>query len=262
MTSQDAKKILMLYRPGTADRDDPAFAEALAMAQPQGLGAHDHPNPELAHWFAEHCADYAIIRRAFAKIEVPPGLHGQILGERKIRPRAFSSRRVFVAACAFAAVVAVVGLLRFTSFPTGSADSFTAYRARMVRTALRLYGMDLETPDLKAVQTFLRGKAAPADYTLPPALQSAQTVGCAALTWQGKPVSMICFRTGRPLPSGAKADLWLFVVNQDSVHPPSSEAMLQAVKVNKLTTRVWQQGDNVYLLAVEGSPGYLQTYLN
>jgi len=47
MNHNEAKDILLLYRPGTADVADPQIAEALALAQ---------RDAELARWFGEHCA--------------------------------------------------------------------------------------------------------------------------------------------------------------------------------------------------------------
>jgi hypothetical protein len=53
MNSEQAKEILLLFRPGTADRDDPEFAAALEQTT---------RNRELADWFAEHCARQQAIR--------------------------------------------------------------------------------------------------------------------------------------------------------------------------------------------------------
>ncbi len=49
MTSQEAKKILALYRPGTADEHDPAFAEALALARQAQSGDDRCPRP-MGNW--------------------------------------------------------------------------------------------------------------------------------------------------------------------------------------------------------------------
>ena len=46
MNSREAKEILLLYRPRTADANDPEFSEALALAK---------KDPELATWFEQHC---------------------------------------------------------------------------------------------------------------------------------------------------------------------------------------------------------------
>src|SRR5260370_3765428 len=73
MTNQQAKEILMLFRPGTDDPADPDFARALALAK---------GDPELASWFDEHCQAREAIRVRFKAIAVPEGLKEQILAER------------------------------------------------------------------------------------------------------------------------------------------------------------------------------------
>ena len=72
----------------------------------------------------------------------------------------------------------------------------------MARTAMQPYGMDLQSHDLQSINAFLAGRKAPTDYVLPEGMLKAQPVGCAALQWQGQPVSMICFHSGQPLPAG------------------------------------------------------------
>src|SRR4029079_15043537 len=52
MNTQQAKEILSLYRPGTADAEDPSFAEALRLCE---------RDPELERWFSEHCAVYSAL---------------------------------------------------------------------------------------------------------------------------------------------------------------------------------------------------------
>jgi hypothetical protein len=62
MSSQQ-RGILILYRPGTADREDPEVAKALAAV------THD---PELSRWFATHCALCEVFHDKFRQISVPP----------------------------------------------------------------------------------------------------------------------------------------------------------------------------------------------
>ena len=47
MTTEQAKELLAVYRPGTADESDLIFAEALALAK---------SDPELKKWFEESIA--------------------------------------------------------------------------------------------------------------------------------------------------------------------------------------------------------------
>jgi hypothetical protein len=62
MSSQQVREILILYRPGTADREDTEVAEALALV------IHD---PGLSRWFAKHGALCEVLRNKFRQIPVP-----------------------------------------------------------------------------------------------------------------------------------------------------------------------------------------------
>ena len=74
MNSREAKEILSLYRPGSADAQDTAFTEALEVIRTE---------PDLARWFEIHCANYESIRARLKQIVVPGGLKEQILAEQK-----------------------------------------------------------------------------------------------------------------------------------------------------------------------------------
>jgi len=66
----EAKTILLLYRPGTADANDPQIAGALELAK---------QDPELTRWLVEHCARQEAVRAGFRKITAPAGLKEQII---------------------------------------------------------------------------------------------------------------------------------------------------------------------------------------
>ena len=93
----------------------------------------------------------------------------------------------------------------------------------MAGIALRGYAMDLTTNNPAQIRAYLAQNHAPADYVLPAPLEKTAMAGCAIESWQGAKVSMICFRTGKPLPPGEQSDLWLFVVDRASVKdaPPA-----------------------------------------
>jgi hypothetical protein len=63
MCSQRARQILILYRPGTADGEDPEVARALALV------ARD---PELSSWFKEQCELREAFRDKFRQLPVRP----------------------------------------------------------------------------------------------------------------------------------------------------------------------------------------------
>jgi len=87
---------------------------------------------------------------------------------------------------------------------------------------------------------------------LPEPLQKVAVAGCAVESWQGRKVSMICFRTGKPLVSGEQSDLWLFVVDLRTVKNPPPIGAPQLAKVNQLITATWTQGNQLYVLGTKG----------
>lgn len=208
---------------------------------------------DLASWFDHHCAVQAVIRAQLRTVVAPEGLREQILSEYKAKVLTVWWRRpVVLATVASLALLISVGSLWLNLPRQGEQDvSFSAYRNRMVRTVVRDYGsaMDLETNNVAQIRAYLAQQQAPADYVLPRNLEQTETVGCGALSWQGKPVAMICFRTGKPLPAGAKSDLFLFVIDQqDVIDPPQISATI-LTNVSSLITATWQQGGKIYLLA-------------
>ena len=140
-------------------------------------------------------------------------------------------------------------------------NTLANFENQMVRMALSGYDMDFQTNAPALIQRFLAQKQAPADYVLSASLQKVAVAGCAIEGWQDKKVSMICFRTGKPLPPDQQGDLWLFVVDRASLKnaPPPGPPRISAV--NRLITAVWTQGDKVYLLGTEGDAQTIQQYL-
>lgn len=257
MTENEAKEILKLYRPGTADAEDPSFAEALALCERDG---------ELKHWFDEHCSLYAALRAKFKEIVVPEGLKEQIIAERKVRTTAAPLwQKAVILAGAIAAVVLIVSHIISTRQPSEPHD-FATYSDSMVSYAVRSYGtMDLYTNDLNAIRQFLAQKGTIADYELPNDLEkNAKPAGCvASITWQGKKVSMICFQTGRPVKPGLPSDLWLFVTDRSSASSPpkDSKPVLREGPEPGVATASWTVGNRIYILAVEGDKELLGRFL-
>lgn len=252
MNRDNAKNILMLYRPGTADGTDPEIAEALALAK---------NDAELVRWFEGHCARQNALREKFRQISAPDGLKEQIISEQAARGKIIYLRRNI----ALAAAAIIVGLLALASFwlperplPT---NTFAVYQRQMASIALRGYSMDLTTNSSTLIRNYLAQKSAPADFALPTGLQNAQLTGCAVEDWQDAKVSMVCFRTGRALPPGQQSDLWLFVVDKDAVKNLSASTAPQLAKVSRLITASWTQNGRLYLLGVLGDEQTIRKYL-
>ena len=255
MNRDEAKIILQLYRPDTADAEDPQIAEALALAK------HD---PELARWLEEHCARQKALRDKFRQITAPAGLKEQIISEQAAGRKPVSRREKFLLVGAVTAIVVSLAFLAQSWLPqhnNGTDNTFSIYQNQMAGVALRGYSMDLTTNDPAQIRTYLAQQHAPADYVLPVALQKIAVTGCAVEGWQDKKVSMICFSTGRPLPPGQQGDLWLFVVDSGSVKDAPDASSPQFEKVNQLATATWSQGGRLYFLATAGDEPAIRKFL-
>ncbi len=252
MNQQQAKEILSLFRPGTDDSEDAYFSEARELCE---------QDSELRQWFDNHCEVYLALRSKFKATPVPEGLREQILAERKVHTTPMMRRRSVVLAAAAAVVTTLMGLV-FLWMPAHEEVSFAAYCHRMVSTALRNYGMDLETNNLAEIRTFFARSNANASYVLPEALQqNAQPVGCVLTHWQNKSVAMICFKSGRPLPPGKVSDVWLFVISRDALPNAPASSSPSVAKVNVATAASWSSGDKTYVLAVDGDETLLRKFL-
>lgn len=242
MTSSEAKAILLLHRPGVPDDPDSRMDEARAVA------ARD---PELAAWFAAHCAFQQALRARLRSAPVPAGLREQLLAAPKVIAPPFWLRTTTWLAAAAAIVLLLAGtaLLRSRAVP----DQFADFRSRMVRTVLREYRMDILTNDMTQVRQFMAARGAPADYELPPGLAKLSLTGGGRLQWRGHAVSMVCFDRGD------REMLYLFVLPRAAAKAQPPEVP-QTEQVNRLATVSWSRGDNVYVLAGPAESDFARKY--
>jgi hypothetical protein len=246
MNQTEAKEILLLYRAGIDEADDPRLVEALALAQ---------DDPELGRWFEEHRAFQRVMRAKFQQIKVPAHLRTALLAQMQrqrkiIQPAPWWRQPAWLAAAA--AVFLVFGFALWWLRPS-IPDRFANYQARMVSGALRAYQMDIETNDMQAVRQTLAAHGAPADYTISKGLEQLKLTGGGALHWRNNPVSMVCFDRG------GKKMLFLFVMDRAAVKDPPP-LKPQTAMIRGLFTASWTQGDKTYLLAGPEEPDFLQKY--
>jgi len=172
VTSEEAKQILLLYRAHGADARDPEMAMALEQVR---------KDPALQQWFDQHCKAQQKLHQTFAQLSVPEDLKEAILAGRKMVRPAFSwPRPAWLAAAA--ALVFILGLAVLWLRP-GPLERFAVFRARMVRTTLHDYRMEIVTNDLRQVQTYLEKKGGPVDYTIPKPLQGMRITGGGHIPW-------------------------------------------------------------------------------
>ncbi len=242
MTPKEAKDILLIYRPGCGDEGDTEVAEALGLAR---------EDSELGRWFDEHCAFQTAMRDRFRRIQPPGPLREQILASQAI-----VARRAWWRNPPWQIAAALVFFLGLTAlwFKPRTPDRFSDYQARMVRSALREYRMDVVTNSMPQVRQFLAAKGAPADYVLPKGLESLQLTGGGLLRWRNQPVAMICFNRGD------NQMLFLFVMDQAAVADAPPETP-QVTKLNRLLTARWTKAGRTYLLAGPEEANFAGKYL-
>jgi hypothetical protein len=249
VTSTQAKEILLLYRPGTADSADPEVAEALALA---------HQDPELACWLEQHRAFQAAMRASFRQIEVPAHLRTSLLIQQPVLPLPRKRRlpqvwwRNPIWLTATAVVLVLLSLLDIWLRPQVP-NRFTNYESRMVGDAQRSYRMDIVTNDMQQVRRYLASQDAPADYVLPQGLEHLKLTGGGRLTWRSNPVAMVCFDRGD------KQMLFLFVMKRTAVKDPPPTTP-EYSKVRQMAAVRWTRGDNTYVLAGPEEADFLKKY--
>jgi len=251
MNPERAKQILLLYRPGPVGDGDPEVAEALTLLE---------GDEELRRWFEAQRAAQDAIRRQFKNISPPAALKEQIISERPWHTRPVTARH-FVAVAAVAVVLVVAGLWWIGRTPP-EAKGFATYCSRMFGTVIRSYPpMQIETNNLGSIRAFLKQHGAIGDFVAPPALARTPVAGGLAMPWRGRPVTMICFKTGRPLPPLQGGDLWLFVIDSAALPDPPPNVTPQLAKLDDVAYASWTQAGKTYVLAVEGDEALLKKFL-
>ena len=247
MTRREAQDILLSCRPGHEPADDPLVNAALELLR---------TDAELAQWYEQHRAWDAAMRRKFAALQVPADLKARILAGPNIivGPAHWWQRRaVLMAAAAMIALLITVSVM-FLNRPAPSTGTFAEFRSRMIGTVLREYRMDLETNNMSQIRAYLASQGAPADYTVPAGLQTLKLAGCGKLTWEGKPVSMVCYEDEQ------NRLVWMFVARAGdwSDQPPAQPAVERVISCQ---TASWSQGDSVYVIGAETSEAALRKLL-
>lgn len=258
MTPEEAKEILLPYRHGTSDADDPQIAEALALAK---------QDPVLAQWLEAHCARQFVLSEKLRRITPPEGLLQQIVSEHNAaRKRSIFERNP--AATALACALVLLICLLVAANPTdwwrhfqGSDRRLVAYQKRMADIALNPYTMAVAANDSDHIRAYLKQNNAPSDFALNETLKQTPMTGCAIEDWQGAKVSMLCFHSGPSGKNPGTSDLWLFVANRNSISDLPAAARPQLNHIDSLTIATWVDGDRVYMLARQGNLEDMKKFL-
>jgi len=231
------KEILLRGRPWVTPRrgDEQAELERTAL------------DAELTEFKSRQEEFNARVHHELAGIPVPPTLREQIFARRKtIRVKEWRSRGPVVLA-ALAASIALLAAVTFLTRSVPKEDtSFAGFWQRIITDALRAYGMDTNTTKLMEVKNLLAQTGRPADFSLPAPLEKLPVLGGGALTWQNKPVSMVCFK------SPQQEILYMFVIDQ--AVSGFSERKPEVEEVKGLSTVSWTSGGRAFLLAGKVPP--------
>lgn len=244
MTAQQIKENLTLYRVGTQDENDPEMITALREAA---------RNPELQAWFIQQQAFNLSVRAHLRRLQPPSDLKQRIMNHRAPAHKiVWWKRSEFLA---IAAVIVLFFSLAGSWVSLQDPHRLAGLRQRMAKYALTRYRMDVATSDLGAIRTYLARNGGHGDYVLPRELEKLPGAGGAVLTWQSRPVSMVCFRLG------TKDLLWLFVIDRAQLSDPPASVAPRFEPVGKLMTAAWSRDGKTYLLAGIGDEALLTKYL-
>lgn len=247
MNSQQAKEVLAAYRLGTEDVNDPHFAEALELAR---------RDPDLARWLEQQTVLDASLREKIAEITVPVGLKTRILARQPSSAATTLSwwqKPAWLAGLAATVVLMAVGLGLWFRKQYGT--GFVAYRKEMAQFAATSYHRDVSGKSFDELRQAFVELQWPSNYVVPPALEPVRVLGGCALRWHDEKVSMLC------LQSRDYKKLWLFVARRAAFPNAPQTSTPQFASAGELMTATWSQGDESYLLSIEGTEADLKKYL-
>jgi hypothetical protein len=244
VNSQEAKEILLSYRPGVDDAKNPAIAAALHQLE------HD---PELLRWFQQLQETDQAIRRQLRETPVPFGLKQRILAEQKVARPDFGWRKP--ALIAAAAAVIVLGALSAWTFQRSTRNGLNAYRTEMVRYVSTSYSSTfIKATSFDELRQVLARRKWPSDFIIPDRLQSVTVIGGGAVEWNGHKVALACMKEGR-------RGLWLFVIEKSALPDAPTTETPQVKEVESAPTAAWSQDGKTYLFTVQGDEAFLRKYL-
>ena len=214
ITNERAKFLLSAYRHNGADAQDPIFREALEQAT---------RDPDLANWFANQRSFDALLCEKLSSVQPPASLKPAILSG--IYSGASKHRFPLVRLLGLAAVLFLSGILLIVMQLRNDSDgrSLSQYQSTAFAVLSEGPKLDFLTSDLSRSQEYLSQRAAPHASEIPAALHEMPTVGCRAIDWNGKMISLTCFH----LPSGEL--LHLFVVDAKSLGKIAPQSEIQEI---------------------------------
>jgi hypothetical protein len=245
MTNKEASFLLGACPPGGTS--DPEFAAALA---------HASSDPILKAWFEDQRRFDSAIAARLQAAPVPGDLRSRILtGGRVSRPQPWwlPARRVWAIA---AMAVLFAGLGAWYSAETrrqanGWEDQALATLTELVSGQAKF---DAESPSVAQLQQWLRANGSPS-ASLPEAVRRLASAGCKTFTWNGHPVSIICFHG----PGGEMVHIAM--VDRAALESPPPEGHPEFETRDGWRTASWSQGDMAMMLATRAPEAQLRALL-
>src|SRR5437667_2267932 len=246
MDNREAKFRLSAYRPGGQDASDPRFAEALEQVR---------RDPILQRWFDESVAFDTAMTEKLRAMEVPPDLRENILaGARVSRPL----RSPFIKWAIAAALIltAIFGSLIWHETRPAHLAGWQSQALDVVSSLVRNeLSFDAQSHNAHELLAWLRANYAPAAQKFPDNLDKLSSLGCKTFSWNGTPVSVICFvRKNGEL-------IHLVTINARATVDRTRRQEANLVQRGGWATATWREGDRVYMLALKGSRDQLRSYL-
>ena len=197
-------------------------------------------DPALSKFHQQQQEFNARVHDELVAIPVPKDLRDQILARQKVLrvPTSTWSAKPLLA---LAAALVLLGVGLFYWNRPQEDLSVAGFRSRMVKFVLKEYSMDRLTNDMTDLKNFLSSKGRPTQFVLPPELAKVPLKGGASLSWQGKPVSMVCFDWK------GKETLYMFVLNEAL----ANAAAPQIKPVKNLSSATWSADGKTFILAGE-----------
>ena len=248
MDNQEAKFILSAYRSGGQDANDPRFAEALAQAR---------RDPILERWFRESVAFDAAVTEKLCAVVPPLCLRENILAGVKVsRPLRWGNPLLKLALAAALLLAAIMGSLVLRDM---ARPRLAGWQTEALETVSSLVNgrskFDLQSHSAANLIAWLKTNRAPAAERLPANIEKLQSLGCKTFSWNGTPVSVICFMR----PDGGLIHLVAMSASVESA--PEVNRQPNVVRQDHWATATWREGEMIYMLALEGSRDQLRSYL-
>ncbi|PYL18378.1 MAG: hypothetical protein DMF41_12370 [Verrucomicrobia bacterium] len=248
MDNREAKFILSAYRPGGQDASDSRFSEALEQAR---------RDPMLEQWLRDSVTFDAAITERLSAVEPPPDLRENILAGVKVSrvPHWKNRLRKWTIAAALILGATLGSLIWHNARPAHLAGWQNAALEVISSLVRNETSFDAQSGNPSELLTWLRTNQAPATKKLPNDLGKLSSVGCKTFSWNGTPVSVICFvRKNGEL-------IHLVTINARATVDRTRRQEANLVQRGGWATATWREGDRVYMLALKGSRDQLRSYL-